>query len=238
MPDFALQTELDGRRLDCRLIFTSRKTLQLEVLPDMSARMIAPHGTQPDVCLRMLNKRKGWLRTQRQYFSQFHPLTKAREYVSGETHLYLGRRLRLKVLTSGHRHVKATRQHLTVCAGHTTSTRLVEATLWRWYREQATDLFQQRLLGCMMKLNIPENKGPKSLIVRRFRSRWGSMSQDGVLGLNLDLIRAPIECIDYVITHELCHLSEPNHGPKFWSHLDQVLPDWRRRKAKLESLTA
>ncbi len=238
MPDYVLRTELDGKRLDCRLVFSRRKTLQLEVLPDMSVRMIAPEGAKPEVCSRMLLKRKDWVRTQRQYFSQFHPLTKPREYVSGETHLFLGRRLRLKVAKGSAKGVKATRQHLTVCAGPTTSARLVEAELWQWYREQAADLFQERMLGCMVKLNIPKNEGPKSLIVRRYKSRWGSMSADGVLGLNLDLIRAPIECIDYVIIHELCHLRFPHHGPRFWDLLERVMPDWRKRKTKLERLTA
>jgi predicted metal-dependent hydrolase len=204
----------------------------------MSVRMIAPEGTKPEVCSRMLLKRKDWVRTQRQYFSQFHPLTKPREYVSGETHLFLGRRLRLKVAKGSAKGVKATRQHLTVCAGHATTARLVEATLWQWYRERATDLFQERLLGCMVKLNIPKNEGPKSLILRRYKSRWGSMSAGGVLGLNLDLIRAPIECIDYVIIHELCHLRFPHHGPRFWDLLERVMPDWRKRKTKLERLTA
>ncbi len=238
MPDYVLRTELDGKRLDCRLVFSRRKTLQLEVLPDMSVRIIAPEGTKPEVCSRMLLKRKGWIRAQRQYFSQFHPLTKPREYVSGETHLFLGRRLRLKVVKGSTQGVKATRQHLTVCAGPTTSARLVEAQLWQWYRAQAADLFQERMLGCMVKLNIPKNEGPKSLIIRKYKSRWGSMSADGVLGLNLDLIRAPIECIDYVIIHELCHLRFPHHGPRFWDLLERVMPDWRKRKTKLERLTA
>ena len=85
MPDYFLRTELDGKRLDCRLVFSRRKTLQLEVLPDMSVRMIAPEGTKPEVCMKMLNKRRDWVRAQLRYFSQFHPLTKPREYVSGET---------------------------------------------------------------------------------------------------------------------------------------------------------
>ena len=239
MPELTLRARLDTKSfLDCRIVYTKRKTLQLEVLPDMSVRMIAPIGTKPEVCSRMLLKRMDWVRAQMQYFSQFHPLTKPREYVSGETHLFLGRRLRLKVVKGSTKGVKATRQHLTVCAGQTTSARLVEATLWQWYREQASDLFQERMLGCMVKLNIPKNEGPKSLIVRRYKSRWGSMSSDGVLGLNLDLIRAPIECIDYVIIHELCHLRFPHHGPRFWDLLERVMPDWRKRKTKLERLTA
>jgi predicted metal-dependent hydrolase len=239
MPELTLRTRLDTKSfLECRIVYTRRKTLQLEVLPDMSVRMIAPLGTKVEVCSRMLLKRMDWVRDQMRYFSQFHPLTKPREYVSGETHLFLGRRLRLKVVKDSAKGVKATRQHLTVCAGQTTSTRLVEAILWQWYREQASDLFQERMLGCMVKLNIPKNEGPKSLIVRRYKSRWGSMSADGVLGLNLDLIRAPIECIDYVIIHELCHLRFPHHGPRFWDLLERVMPDWRKRKTKLERLTA
>ena len=239
MPEATLRTRLDTKTfLDCRIVYTQRKTLQLEVLPDMSVRMIAPLGTKVEVCSRMLLKRMDWVRAQMRYFSQFHPLTKPREYVSGETHLFLGRRLRLKVVKGSAKGVKATRQHLTVCAGQTTSARLVEAILWQWYREQASDLFQERMLGCMLKLNIPKNEGPKSLIVRRYKSRWGSMSADGVLGLNLDLIRAPIECIDYVIIHELCHLRFPHHGPRFWDLLERVMPDWRKRKTKLERLTA
>lgn len=239
MPELTLRTRLDTKSfLDCRIVFTRRKTLQLEVLPDMSVQMIAPLGTKVEVCSRMLLKRMDWVRAQMRYFSQFHPLTKPREYVSGETHLFLGRRLRLKVVSGPTKGVKATRQHLTVCSGRTTSARLVEATLWQWYREQAADLFQERLLGCMVKLNIPKAEGPKELIIRRYRSRWGSMSPTGVLGLNLDLIRAPIECIDYVIIHELCHLRFPHHGPRFWDFLERVMPDWRKRKSKLERLTA
>ena len=60
------------------------------------------------------------------------------------------------------------------------------------------------------------------------------MSRASRLLLNARLIEAPVDAIDYVITHELCHIAEPHHGPKFFVLLDQILPDWRRRKQKLE----
>ena len=66
------------------------------------------------------------------------------------------------------------------------------------------------------------------------RKRWGSLSANGMLTLNADLIRAPRECIDYVITHELSHLRYKNHGPEFYRFLDKVMPDWEKRKHKLE----
>ena len=237
--DCILRSRVDTKTfLDCRIVYSQRKTFKLEVFPDMSVRMLAPFGAKLGVCSRMLLKRSDWVQARLKYFSQFHPLAKPSEYVSGETHLFLGRRLRLKVISGPTKGVKATRQHLTVCAGRTASTRLVGATLWQWYRERAADLFYERLLGCMVKLGIDQIDGPKELVIRRYKVRWGSMSPTATLGLNLDLIRAPIECIDYVIIHELCQLRFPHRGQRFWDLLERVMPDWRNRKAKLERLTA
>jgi predicted metal-dependent hydrolase len=64
--------------------------------------------------------------------------------------------------------------------------------------------------------------------------RWGSFSQRGVIYLNPELIKAPSHCIDYVVTHELCHLRHPNHTKSFYNLLSSVIPDWQMRKARLE----
>jgi predicted metal-dependent hydrolase len=233
-----LRTRPDTKSfLDCRIVYSQRKTLQLEVLPDMSVRMLAPMGTKIKICSWMLLKRMDWVRAQMQYFSQFHPLTKPREYASGETHLFLGRRLRLKVVSGPIKNVKAARGRLIVYTGGSTSARLVKAILWQWYRAQAAQIFKERLLGCVEKLGIPEAECPEGLSIRRYKSRWASISPAGVLGLNLDLIRAPVECIDYIIIQELCRLRYPGGSSRMWDALERAMPDWRKRKARLERLT-
>jgi len=63
---------------------------------------------------------------------------------------------------------------------------------------------------------------------------WRSLSHSGVMTLNRELIRAPCECIDYVVTHELCHLKYKNHSPEFYRLLEQTMPDWETRKHRLE----
>lgn len=78
---------------------------------------------------------------------------------------------------------------------------------------------------------MPEDE---ELHIRKMKSRWGSYAPSGRLTLNLELIKAPIECIDYVIAHELCQAVYPHHGPKFYRLLETVMPDYSRRKAKLE----
>jgi len=79
---------------------------------------------------------------------------------------------------------------------------------------------------------------PRGLIVRPLKRRWGSLSANGRMTLNRDLVRAPTACIDYVIVHELCHLVLPHHGRKFYAVLRRVMPDWEKRKARLERTLA
>jgi predicted metal-dependent hydrolase len=73
--------------------------------------------------------------------------------------------------------------------------------------------------------------------IRRMKRRWGSCTKGGTILLNVLLIQASPRCIDYVITHELCHLTHHNHNTAFFRLLDRVMPDWRERKSRLERAT-
>ena len=72
------------------------------------------------------------------------------------------------------------------------------------------------------------------ITVRVLKRRWGSMSRDGRMTLSLDLIRAPVAGIDFVIAHELCHLVHFDHGPGFKALMTEVMPDWPARRLMLE----
>ncbi|MBU4485696.1 MAG: M48 family metallopeptidase, partial [Candidatus Delongbacteria bacterium] len=82
------------------------------------------------------------------------------------------------------------------------------------------------------KLSI--GKEIPKIVVKKMKTRWGSLSQSGILTINIELIKAPKECIDYVITHELCHLKYKDHSPKFYKLLESILPEWKKLKHKLE----
>jgi len=104
-----------------------------------------------------------------------------------------------------------------------------------WYSAHARNLLSKRLaqyLPAFKKMGtiIPEVR------YRRMRKRWGSCSGNGGIILNTELVQAPIHCIDYVIIHELCHLLQPHHDGKFYHILKRVLPDWEKRKERLEKV--
>jgi len=68
------------------------------------------------------------------------------------------------------------------------------------------------------------------------QTQWGNCSPGGTITLSPHLVKAPRDCIDYVLLHELCHLKEHNHAPAFWGLLERVMPDWERHKARLDGM--
>ncbi len=196
------------------------------------------HGSRPRdadeaAIERIVRKRAVWIIRQQKFFAQFLPKTPPRAYVSGETHLYLGRKYRLRVRGAEREEVKLQRGYLYVYTSHPRDAEQVKGLLHDWYEAHARVRFAERLAVCL-KTTAGRNIAPPRLEVRRMSKRWGSCRASGILALNLDLIRAPRACIDYVILHELCHLHHPNHSPRFYQLLTDVLPDWKAAKLRLE----
>jgi len=211
-----------------------RKTLSISVLPDLSVEVLAPEDASVEHIIDKVRKRAPWIRKQLRYFDQFQPRTLERLYIAGETHLYLGRQYKLKVLHNIQNTVKMQRGQIIVS---TTMPRREEQTrelLRQWLLERAKIKFMERLQVSKERFAHPEKMSPNGLIIRDMTHRWGSMTKRGNLVLNRALIGASTEAIDYVITHELCHIQHLHHGRDFFDLLRRVMPDWEKRKLKLE----
>jgi predicted metal-dependent hydrolase len=130
--------------------------------------------------------------------------------------------------------VKLYRGHLIVQSLKPKQPDVTKALVEQWYRERAQAKFRERLALCQQRFSKPEDFEPEGLVIMRLRQRWGSMTPTGKLILNRVLIRASVDAIDYVITHELCHMRHNHHGGAFFDLLDRVMPDWEKRKLKLE----
>lgn len=229
----ALRTVTYGRDsvdYDVRWL-ASRKTLAIEVHPDGRVLVRAPADCPADLIAERVRKRAAWIGRQLADFERYRPRTPARHYVSGESHRYLGRQYRLKVLSSNTTGMKVTHGQLIVSLDGQASPERVKAALQRWYRHRAKLLFEEALDASLSRFEGIER--PR-LSVRNMRSRWGSLSRAGTLTLNVDLVRAARSCIEYVVTHELCHLKHRHHGAAFYQLLERVMPDWTKRKERLE----
>jgi predicted metal-dependent hydrolase len=215
------------------LLFSRRKTMQISVYPDGKVVVKAPEGVPLEEVKKRVLKRSRWIKSKLDYFQQFKPRTPPRHYISGETHLYLGKQYRLKVLTGTEPSVKLQRGWLTVSVKNNDAPAVVKTLLDRWYAEKAAQHFNAAFERCWPRFEKQGFQRP-TLKTRTMKTRWGSLSEKGTLTLNTKLICAPRECIDYVLIHELCHLTHSNHGPAFYRLLEQTMPDWKKHKSKLE----
>lgn len=223
----------DGR-IEFRLERRERRTLSITVAPDLGIDVVAPIDAPVEKIFDKVRKRAPWINRQRQYFEQFQPRTPDRQFQAGETHLYLGRQYRLKVVPHVQRDVKLYRGRLIVRTRRPRQTDLTRTLVEDWYRERARLKFAERLTFCRRLFPNPDEFEPSALVIRQLRQRWGSMTPGRRLILNPALIKASVATIDYVITHELCHLRHSHHGPAFSNLLTRVMPDWEMRKVKLE----
>jgi predicted metal-dependent hydrolase len=211
-----------------------RERVAIEVHPNGCVVVSAPLSASKASVRDVVRRRSAWILKQHRFFARLRPYTPERRFVSGESHLYLGRKYRLRILTTeGDERVKLDAGYLHIFTAKPDSLGVKQALLAAWYREHALRVLPERVGACLAHPLLRDAK-PARLTIRTLTKRWGSWTPTGRLSLNVQLIRAPRACIDYVITHELCHLLVPNHSSKFTRLLDRVMPDWRDRKEQLE----
>lgn len=222
------------QRIPVLLSFAERDRLTISVHPDGSVTALAPLDRPLPRVLAHLERKGSWIAKQRRHFAVWQPLPEEKRYVSGETHLYLGRQYRLKVRRAAEAEVKLIGRYLNVSLPSSRDPAAVRNALGGWYRAHAEPIYRDRMERAMDMAPALRRTNPP-LKVRCMRSRWGSCSKSGAITLSSELIKAPLHCIEYVIVHELCHLSVHDHSPAFFRLLSRCMPDWERRKERLNS---
>lgn len=218
------------KEISYELIFQDRKTLGIKVFPEGSVKVYAPSDISNDKIEEKVKEKARWILKQQNEFLSYHPLTPARKYINGETHLYLGRQYILQSEINQVNQVKAYRGKLVV--QHKSNTK-VETVVKKWYREKALEHFTSVLDEKINLFNKYDIEKPL-VEIRSMSKRWGSCTVKGKVILNPELIKAPKGSIEYVMIHELCHLVHHNHTKAFYELQEKIMPDWKKWKTKLE----
>lgn len=218
-----------------RFIQRPIRGIAIHVHPDGSVQVDAPEGATTSEVRTAVRRRARWIWQRLVEYSARTKHVLSRDYVSGESHFYLGKRYMLKVLVdkSGQQGVKLLRGRLEVTS-RSKDHEKIRTLLDRWYRQRAEEVFARRVSECAS--NIRWLNEPPSFRLLNMRTQWGSCSPKGELLLNPQLVKASRNCVDYVIFHELCHLKEHNHSPHYYRLLSGLLPDWEQRKTELDNL--
>lgn len=209
--------------------------VRIHVHPNGAVEVEVPSSKPADDVTRAIYKRASWISKRLDEAASVREHVMPREYISGETHFYLGRRYQLKVTETQDRtsHVKLKGGRIQV-ALPVADRAAVKRRLNSWYKQRAGEYFASRLNEVADKISWLSNEPPIKLV--SMKKQWGSCSPSGSINLNPWLVRAPRECIDYVITHEICHLREHNHSKQFYALLDRQFPGWKHVKTRLDGM--
>ena len=221
---------------DTRVPYTIRrsarrkKTVAVSVDPTGGVLLVAPQHLSTRRLDAVVRRKAKWI-VQRRRRVQSHgtPLS-PREFVSGESVLYLGRHYRLKV------HPRVTEEaklkggwlHVSAPPGPRQAAQVREAVV-SWFHHHATRRLPERVDEWQRKAGVPM----PHVIIADQRRRWGSCDSRGTIRLNWRIIQAPMRLVDYVIAHELVHLRHRGHGRDYWQALGRVMPDYERRREDL-----
>lgn len=218
--------------IDYDIEFAQRKTLSICVNPDSSVCLRAPIDATLEQIQQKVHKRASWILKQKRFFESFGTSTTKRQYISGESHLYLGRQYMLRVKESNVNAVHYQNNIIEIECRHKKDAGILLQT---WYRQRANVKFQEYAQPIIEQFSIYGVK-PQSLSIKKMDKRWGYCTIDGHITLNPRLICAPRCCIEYVITHELCHLIYRSHNKEFYALLTKEMPHWEKWKNKLERI--
>lgn len=226
--------QIDGLQIE--LIRKNIRTLRLTVYaPDGKVRVAAPLRMAASTIEEFVVARRVWiLKHQAKFAARERPVTLA--YVSGETHFFQGQAYQLQVHEAKGRPRVAIRdgQFLELYIPEDTSQEQRESVLTAWYRAR----LKEQLPPLLAKWEPVVGKQTAAWGVKQMKTRWGTCNiQAKRIWLNLELIKRPPLCLEYVVVHELVHLHERYHNARFWGFMDQFMPDWRIYKAELSQVT-
>lgn len=209
--------------------------IRIHVRPDGTIRVEAPADRSRDLIRVAVQKRARWIFSTLDDAKGARAFALPRDYASGETHFYLGRRYRLRVKSGGDApsSVKLVGGCIEIILP-VIDRAAIRRRLNQWYRARGEDYFRRRLVDIVAGIDWLGNAPSIRLVAMEYQ--WGSCSPSGTINLNPALIRAPRHCIDYVLTHELCHLREHNHSKRFYALLERHSPHWVAIKAELDGL--
>jgi hypothetical protein len=214
-----------------------RATVALTVEGDGRLVVTAPAGVGVEKLRDVVRRKAAWAAQRMKRAGELPPAPGERELVDGETVLYRGRQLRLKVVETAVEaapRMRAGWYEVPVPAGLGEAARRAEVRrrLVASLRGHAERHLGRRLAELCRARGIER----PVMVVREQRRRWGSCDAKGTLRINWRIIQAPDALIDYVLAHELVHLSHPRHGAEFWASLGRLMPDYERRRSKLREM--
>lgn len=206
--------------------YSDRRTLSIIVERDRSVVVRAPFNTAVEVIEREIGKRKFMLFQKINHPQKYERPKPRKEFVSGESLLYLGKHYKMEVVQNGPHEVQFDHKFYISKSHQKKAHRLLRD----WYIMRAEEKIVPKIKFHAKNLGVKY----KAIRILDLKYRWGSCTPKDNINFNWRLIKAPMNVINYVIVHELTHLIESNHTDKFWNIVSIQQPDYLKAKKWLK----
>ena len=208
------------------------KNLHVGVYPPSGrVRVAAPLRLDDEAVRLAVISRLGWIRRKQAEFQQ-QVRQSQREFVTGESHYFEGRRYRLDVIERDAPPAVKPRNNTTLELGvrPNSNRETREAVLHRWYRRRLRNQLPSLIAAWEPKLGVTVNDAR----IKKMKTLWGSCNAEAKrIWLNLELAKKPRSCLVYILVHEMVHLLERRHSDRFHELMDGFMPQWRTYRDEL-----
>ncbi len=210
-----------------KIIYSRRKTIALVVDSEGKLIIRAPESATKREINALVKKHTDWIIKKQAEVLESQEKFAPHQFVEGEEFYFLGETYRLKFTRSRKYLIRIREESLQVSRS---ARWYMEEAIEDWYKREARYVFNERVSYYAEKYDFSYRK----LKLSSAKRRWGSCSSNGNINLTWRLVMMPLEIIDYVVVHELCHLREHNHSKAFWGQVEKILPNYKERRKWLK----
>lgn len=228
-----LSFQYGTRTIEFDVIFRKRKTIEISVEPPEAITVVSPPDTPEHVIIEKTKSKAEWIVQKLYSFKDMQYQKINREFVNGESFMYLGRNYSLQIIVDPNikkPEVKLYRSKFYVTAPNK-DTEAIEKVMEQWYRQKTKEKVEKRVRYYQRFFNM----NPTDIKVKEQQKRWGSCTSKNELLFNWRCVMARSDAVDYIVVHEMCHLYHKNHSKEFWELLGSVMPDYEVRKEWLKN---
>ncbi|MGA2554058.1 MAG: SprT family zinc-dependent metalloprotease [Smithella sp.] len=206
---------------------SKRKTIALVVTSDAQIIVRAPNETSLEYIEWLIEKKKMWLKQKLSHVKKLNETHKKKKYLDGEGFLYLGKWQRLNIIKNQNVPLRHAGDLLLINESDLPNAKKL---IDDWYKERCDEIIRGRVNWFVKCYGFNYSK----IKITEAQKRWGSCGQSNTLNFSWHLVTAPMEVIDYVVAHELCHTVEKDHSEKFWIKMITIMPYYKKAMKWLE----
>ncbi|SMC19458.1 hypothetical protein SAMN02745134_00840 [Clostridium acidisoli DSM 12555] len=210
-----------GNKIEFNIIYSKRKTMKIAIAPPHEITVAAPIGVSEAIIINCVKEKAPWI-LKKLYMIKDMEIKPKHEFNSGETFLYLGKKVELKVTLGNIEKVELIKDKLEVTL-KTLDKDKIRNMLELWYREKTLE----KVLEKIKYYNKYFKESPRNIKVKEQKTRWASCTFYNDILFNWRCSMAKEEVIDYIVVHEMCHMVHKDHSKNFWNLVGSILPDYK-----------